>query len=216
MPLLNKTADTLPFTAHPVHNGGLPTTVYEVDSQQGTPFTLDRLLHEAILFCIDPSRDLWMAYESDREVQKVTGEPRGWFRYRLTLDAEKLGPLAAYAGTHFPLARLVTNALPGEVPVPVVGYRTTNYCREALRKRNGYSIQSSREDFVALCGRLARARNPSLPANWEAVAMNRFRLADMLYEETVAQRREIAGEDDPVTIAAAPSLEGPNYKEAAR
>lgn len=76
-------------------------------------------------------------------------------------------------------------------------------------------MQASREEFVGLCGRLARARSPELPGNWEAMAMNRFKLADMFYEETAEQRRDIEGEDDPATIASAPSLEGPSHKEAA-
>lgn len=108
--------EALPFTARPVHNGELPITLYEVDSQQGTPFTLDRLLHDAIMFCIDPSRDLWIAYESDREVQKVTGELRGWFRLELTSDKDRLGALSAWAGAHFPVARLVVDAVTGRCP----------------------------------------------------------------------------------------------------
>jgi len=210
MPTPPKTTDALPFAARPLHNGDQPITTYEVDSQPDTQFILDRLMHDAIIFCIEPSRDLWIAYESDREVQKVTGELRGWFRLELTSDKDSLGALSAWAGAHFPVARLVTDAVTREVPVLVAGYRTTNYCRQALRKRKGYAMQASREEFVALCARLARSRIPDLPANLEAVAMNRFKLADMLHEEVAEQSRDIEGQDDPVTIASAPSLEGPN------
>jgi hypothetical protein len=204
-----------PFAATPIHNGDMPITLYEVDTQPGSRFALDRLMHDAIAFCIDPTRDLWIAYESDCELQRQTGEMRGWFRLELTSDDAKLGQLGAWAGAHFPVARLVTDAGSGEAPVPAVGYRTTNYRRDALRKRGGYAMQSSRADFVALCALLARARSPDLPANWEALAMNRFKMADMLYEEVTAQRQEIEAEDDPATIAAAPSLEGPGNKGAA-
>lgn len=198
-----------PLTTKDLHTGETPVTLYEVATQEGTAFAIDKLLHQAIAFCINPTADLWIAYESDRELQPQTGEWRGWLRLELTTDLAKLAPLTGWAGAHFPFARLVTNAKSGQVPFPTVGYRTTNYQAEALRNRGGYAKQDTRDRFIQLCATLARHRNSDLAADWEAQAMVRFTAADAFHEELAALEKEIEGEDNPTTIATAPQLEGP-------
>lgn len=188
-----------------------PTGIATIASANGRSYALDWPLAEAIVFCISPIQDLWNANESDREEQAGDGEAWGWVRVALTEAKAKLKPFLdvlppATGRRFFPLARLVTDARAGERPVRADGNRTPDYRASALEKEPDIASKGdTRKDFINLCERLARCRNPMLPPDWKARAKAAFAYADGVQELTAKVAAEIAAEDEIASAITATS-----------
>lgn len=172
--------DGLPHTIGPLtlrfhHDGeGQATAELKIRSETAV-FQLDWLDAEAIAFCIAPSADLWTARDSDKELQKETGETRGWLRLEVTSDRRKLGALTGWSDKPFQMARIITDASAGQAPIRwPKGPRTTDYRREAFRLVSRRQGKDTRISFVQCCHMLARASCPNLPENWPEEAAARL------------------------------------------
>lgn len=157
---------------------------------EDTAFLLDWMDAEAIAFCIAPSADLWIAYDSDREKQDSSGAKRGWLRLKLTASARKLDSLTGWTGKPFQVNRLVMDAGHGQIVRRRKGGRTTDYRRAALEVVGGSASAETRASFRHACAALARHFNPDLPANWENTAKGRWLAADGLPEAIDKLKKE--------------------------
>lgn len=166
-----------------------PQGACEVKTEDAA-FLLDWMDAEAIAFCIAPSADLWIAYDSDREKQDGSGAKRGWFRLKLTSDKALLDPLTGWAGKAFQVHRVVMNAGHGQIVRRRKGERTTDYRRAALEVVGGPAKAETRASFRHACAALARHLNPDLPANWENTAKGRWLAADGLPEAIDKLKKE--------------------------
>jgi len=133
---------------------------------------------EAIAFCIMPTEELWGAYESDKEQQKLSGEERGWLRLELTSEEERLAGATSWAGEAFQINRLVMNAEEGEIIRRRAAGRTTDYRRSAFVRQAGYAKEATRASFIRASVSLARRHVPTLPDGWEQEAIARWQAAD--------------------------------------
>lgn len=161
-----------------------PEGVCAVETESDA-FPLQWMDAEAIAFCIYPTADLWLAYESDREVQPHSGEFRGWLRLKLTSDAGRLGAVPGWTGKQFPVARLILDCTTGQI-AKRKGERTTDYRRNAFLKQGGPATDPTRTTFIHASTALAQHLNPRLPAGWGNEAKARWWAADQAYQAVKA------------------------------
>lgn len=145
---------------------------------------------EAMAFCIWPTADLWLASESDREVQPISGERRGWLRLTLTNDESKLGDLTGWKGREFQVGRLVMDAGERQVLSLTGKERTTDYRRTAFQVRGGAAKATTRTSFLQASAVLARSGWPDLGEDWAKEARNRWWAADETHAEASRQQKE--------------------------